>query len=239
MAYSEITFQDKNPIKRWLQQQRLVSALEAVKQRGHTPSVICDFGAGNGELCKLLSKRYPNAHIICYEPTVYLLNEAKENLKNILNISYLQNVDDLKNNSVDLVFSLEIFEHLAGQETNIALQNIYALLKANGQLIIGVPVEIGIPALYKGAFRMVRRYGAFDANFKNVFMSLIGNPPANRPAKEITPGFNYHFEHVGFDHRRLIETLKHYFVNLSIVTSPFPSIGAWLMPEIYFTVEKS
>ena len=145
----------------------------------------------------------------------------------------------MKNESVDLVFSLEVFEHLPHKETSSALQNIHALLKSNGQLIIGVPVEIGIPALYKGSFRMVRRYGAFDANVKNVFLSLIGNPPENRPAREITPGFNYHFEHVGFDHRRLIETLKDYFMKVSVTSSPFPLIGAWLMPEVYFTIEKS
>jgi trans-aconitate methyltransferase len=231
MKYSEITFRDKNPIKRWLQQQRLVSALRAVKQLNCTPSVICDFGAGNGELCKLLSNRYPNTHIICYEPTLGLLNEAKENLKEISNISYIKNVGDLINDSVDLVFSLEVFEHLPHKETNSALQAIQATLKSNGRLIIGVPVEIGVPALYKGAFRMVRRYGAFDANVKNVFMSFIGNPPSNRPTREITPGFNYYFEHVGFDHRKLIEILKHYFINQSIESSPFPRIGAYLSCE--------
>jgi len=239
MAYSDITFQDKNPVKRWLQQQRLVSALGAIKQLNDTPSVICDFGAGNGELCKLLSAHYPNTHIICYEPTIGLLNEAKDNLKGASNISFVQDVGSLKNESVDLVFSLEVFEHLPLKETNSALQTIHELLKSNGQLIIGVPVEIGIPALYKGAFRMSRRYGAFDANVKNVFMSLIGKPPVDRPTREITPSFNYHFEHVGFDHRRLIETLKDYFIKLSITSSPFPHIGAWLMPEVYFTVEKS
>ncbi len=86
---------------------------------------------------------------------------------------------------------------------------------------------------------MVLRYGALDVNVKNVFISLIGNPPSNRPTREIAPGFNYYFEHVGFDHRKLTEILKHYFINQSIESSPFPLIGAWLMPEIYFTVEKS
>jgi len=239
MTYSEITFNDKNPVKGWLQRQRLVSALEAAKQLDRPPSVICDFGAGNGELCKLLSEHYPNAHIICYEPTTGLLNEAKENLKEISNISFIQDVGGLKNESVDLLFSLEVFEHLPPKETESALQAIYSLLKSKGQLIIGVPIEIGIPALYKGAFRMARRYGAFDANFRNIFMSLIGNPPKNRPTGEITPGLNYHFEHVGFDHRRLIGTLEDYFMKLSITSSPFSLVGAWLMPEIYFTVEKS
>jgi len=239
MKYSEITFQDKNPIKRWLQKQRLISALKIIEKSDNIPDVICDFGAGNGELCKLLSKYYPNSQIICYEPTANLLHEAKENLKGISNISIIQNTNSLKNESIDIVFSLEVFEHLPFEETTFALQSISTLLKQNGQLVIGVPVEIGLPALYKGLFRMVRRYGAFDANMKNIIVSFFGNPPTNRPINEITPGFNYYFEHVGFDYRKLIKILEKYFLTIRISSSPFSHIGTWLMPEVYFTLKKS
>jgi len=238
MKYSEITFQDKNPIKSWLQRQRLVSALKLIKKINPHPDVICDFGAGNGELCKLLSNNHPNSHIICYEPTSNLLNEAKENLMGISNINIIQNINDLKNESIDLVVSLEVFEHLPINETNAALRTIDALLKSNGKFIVGVPVEIGIPALYKGGFRMMRRYGAFDANIRNVMMSFLGNPPKNRPVNEITPKFNYYFEHVGFNYHELLKILEKYFLKHSISSSPFSYIGAWLMPEIYFTVGK-
>ncbi len=239
MAYSDITFNDKNPVKRWLQKQRLVSAIEAVQQSNCQPSVICDFGAGNGELCKLLSKSYPKASIVCYEPTPGLLDEAKENLKEIPNISFVQDVDGLKNESIDLLFSLEVFEHLPDQETKQAIKSIHNLLRSKGKLIIGVPIEIGIPAFYKDMFRMFRRFGAYDANLKNLLLSLIGSPPKNRPIREITPGFNYHFEHVGFDHRRLIKVLEGYFMAQGTTSGPFDIFGEWLMPEVYFTLEKS
>ncbi len=239
MTYSKITFKDKNLVKRWLQKQRLVSALDAVKESKCEPLTICDFGSGNGELCKSLRKQYPKTHIICYEPHPTLLNEAKVNLIKLENISYVQDIGELDNESIDLVFSLEVFEHLPNNETYSALQVIYALLRSNGQLIIGVPVEVGIPALYKGAFRMVRRYGAFDANIKNVFMSFLYKPPVNRPTSEITHGFKYHFEHVGFDYRRLPKILGTNFKNLTVSSSPFSFMGIWLMPEVYFNVEKS
>ena len=238
MTYAEITFKDKNPIKRWLQKQRLISALKTIDNLDGL-SVICDFGAGNGELCKLLSKQFPNTHIICYEPTLNLLNEAKSNLKELPNISFFHNIDNLKKESIDLIFSLEVFEHLPVKERNSALQTISSLMTQEGNLVIGVPVEIGIPALYKGVFRMMRRYGAFDANIKNVLMSFIGIPPTNRPIGEIAPGFNYHFEHLGFDWRRFSETLKEYFTQPKITFSPFSFCGRWLMPEIYFKVKKA
>lgn len=240
MAYANITFKDKNPVKRWLHRRRLVSAIKAVKLPTLSPPVICDFGAGNGELCKRLAERYPGAGLICYEPSPALLNEAKENLKTIPNVRFLQDIGGMEPESIDLLFSLEVFEHLPDKETHAALKTIHTLLKSKGQLIIGVPMEIGIPALYKGAFRMVRRYGAFDANFHHVFLALIGRPPTDRPVNEITPGFNYYFEHLGFDYRRLLEMLKQTFdVRPQKWVSPFSIFGPWVMPEIYFSMIKN
>jgi hypothetical protein len=48
---------------------------------------------------------------------------------------------------------------------------------AGGHLIIGVPVEIGFPALYKGLFRMWRRFGAFEASWRDVWDCVAHRPP--------------------------------------------------------------
>lgn len=238
MSYSEITFGDKNPVKRWLQRRRLVSALAAAGRPDPPPSQVCDFGAGNGELCKLLVKRFPRAGIICYEPEAGLLDEARENLAGLPGIDLCPDMGHLEKASVDLLFCLEVFEHLPPAETAAALQRIADLLKPGGKTVIGVPVEIGIPALYKGLFRMVRRFGAFDADPGNILLCLAGNPPKHRPAAELGPGLNYYFEHLGFDYRRLMVQLGRYFKRPSITASPFPFLGPRLMPEIYFTLEK-
>lgn len=238
MSYAAITFRDRNPVKRWLQRQRLVSALAAVGKQTPTPAVICDFGAGNGELCKVLVKHYPQAGIICYEPAADLLAEAKENLRGLPGISFYRSISGLGNGSCDAVFALEVFEHLPPPETQAALQTIYTLLRPKGRLVVGVPVEVGIPAIYKGLFRMARRYGAFDADIRNVLLSFAGNPPRNRPQGEIAPGFNYYFEHVGFDYRGFGRALESCFKRLGITASPFSILGPRLMPEVCFTVEK-
>lgn len=189
-------------------------------------------------MCKFLLEHFPEARVICYEPAPQLLDEARENLKEFSNVEFFQHVCDVEIESVDLLFCLEVFEHLPLKETQDVIHEIENLLKHDGMLIVGVPVEIGIPALYKGIFRMIRRYGAFDANLKNVLSSVIGYPPKNRPSGDIAPGFRFHFEHTGFDFRTLKRTLGEYFTLVSITTSPFPKLGAWLMPEIYFTTQK-
>lgn len=239
MSYSDITFKDKNLIKRWLQGQRLLSALRLSKQEAIQPKIICDFGAGNGELCKLLAEHYRNARLLCYEPTASLLEEARQNLNLFPGIEYFQNLHDVPAGTIDVVFCLEVFEHLPPSETEDALKLISKVLKPDGILVVGVPVEVGFPALYKGVFRMLRRYGQFDANIRNVILSSLYIPPANRPMREITPGFNFHFEHMEFDFRQFKKTLARNFILKRTSASPLAVLGHWTMPEVYFVVTNS
>ena len=136
------------------------------------------------------------------------------------------------------MFCLEVFEHLPPSETTDTLQTIYKLLKPKGIIVIGVPVEIGMPALYKGIFRMIRRYGAFDANLKNIFLSFCGYPPRNRPISSIAQGVRFYYPHTGFDFRNLKKIIQNYFQLQKVSTSPFKMLGTCLMPEVYFIANK-
>jgi SAM-dependent methyltransferase len=237
MAYSDITFNDRNFIKRWLQFRRLVVAVN-LPNRELSPEMILDFGAGNGELCKLIAWRFPSAKIICYEPTPFLLAEARENLKHLSQITFVDDLRMVLNESIDLIFCLEVLEHLPATELNAAIKSFHTLLKQTGVAVVGVPVEIGIPALYKGIFRMIRRFGAFDANFKSIALATICQPPKNRPISEISNGFRFHYEHMGFDHRKLDDLFREKFKILMKKTSPFAIFGHFLNPEINFILTK-
>ena len=239
MLYSDLTFGDKNPIKRWLQRRRLTSAVKLAGSQGLVPKFICDFGSGNGELCKLLSGRFTNLEITCYEPTPQLMGECRNNLHALSDIEFVQETDAISSDKFDIVFCLEVFEHLPFKETDIALQTIYRILKPEGIVIVGVPVEIGFPALYKGLFRMSRRYGTFDATPNNIIMSLLGFPPKNRPMLDIAPGIQFHFDHVGFDFRELETLLCKYFKIRTISASPIGALDYRISPEVYFVADKS
>lgn len=176
--------------------------------------------------------------ITCYEPTPALLSEAQQNLNTFTKIEFCQNLRQVMPKKFEIVFCLEVFEHLPPEETTDALQQISDLLKPGGVIVIGVPIEIRVPALYKGIFRMLRRYGTFDANIKNVALAVLGKPPKNRSIHEITPGFKFHFEHMGFTFVHFKKTLSNYFQLRKVATSLFSVFGSWLMPEIYFIAEK-
>jgi SAM-dependent methyltransferase len=236
MAYSDITFNDKNFIKRWLQKRRLVVATHIVDSHCK-PRCVLDFGSGNGELCKLIAQRFPSARIVCYEPTPSLMIEAKENLADLSQVDFCVDINDIVDDSVDLIFCLEVFEHLPQIETENALNQFIRLLRSEGGAVVGVPVEVGIPALYKGIFRMMRRFGSFDASIKNVLLAALYFPPKQRPVSEIAPGFAFHFEHMGFDYRNLEADLRRHFSFKKITTSPFSILGRWLNPEVNFLVD--
>lgn len=237
MTYSDLTFNDRNAIKRWLQRRRLVKAVKLAVGLPQ-PAVILDYGAGNGELCKILRLEYPQARIICYEPSPELMAEAGANLEGLPGIEFCSDISRISLRSADLVFCLEVFEHLPPNETKTALEQINDLLCSEGTAIIGVPVEIGVPAIYKGLFRMVRRYGKFDALPGNVLLAFLGRPPQTRPVSEIAPGFDFYAPHLGFDHRRFLAILRKNFKLHQIATSPFAVFGTWLNPEVYFVVKR-
>jgi SAM-dependent methyltransferase len=238
MAYADITIRDRNRIKRWLHARRFNDALAPLKSGGDGTLRILDYGAGNGELVR-------RAHAVgrfeawVYEPAPDLMAEAKQNLAGLDRLVFVDSLDSVEGCAFDFVFCLEVFEHLPYKESLEAIAAIDRLVKPGGRVLIGVPHELFVPGLVKGLFRMTRRPGEFDARPRNVFAALMGRPPADRPAAEIAPGFNYHFYHLGFDHRVLERRLTVRFELERRWFSPAPFLGAFLNSEVYFLLRKS
>ena len=238
VSYTEGVFRDKNPIKRWLQRQRLASALGFTHKAREAVTCVLDFGAGSGELCKHLVHAYPNARIVCYEPCSDLLEEARRELAGLHRIEFASSFDALPTGQVEVLFCLEVFEHIPLSMRAKSLAEVDALLAPDAEVVFGVPVEIGLPALYKGMFRMSRRYGAFDARPKNVLLAALGMPPKDRPVGILPPDVEVHNEHMGFDHRVFRRAIAERFSLVRASASPFPALGTVANPEAYFVVRK-
>lgn len=237
MSYATLTRHDSNPLKRYLQRRRLRDALSLISGSGER-RMILDYGAGDGETCRQLSACFPQATIVCYEPCEELREEAKGHLCGLDNLEIAGCWDDLPQGKCDLVLCMEVFEHLIPEQIEQELARIESLLQPNGQALVGVPLEIFGPALFKGAFRMTRRFGEFDARPMNILKAALGRPPQKRPLGEIAPGLPYHFHHLGFDHRRLQRQIEARFHIEQVVGSPLPWIGPLLNSEIYFLLSQ-
>ncbi len=235
MSYADLTRNDPNPLKRWLQASRFADALNLARLRD--ARVILDFGGGDGELALRLARAAPQARVVCYEPAEPIRIEALARIPSGSRVEVLAATDALPAGVADLIFCTEVFEHLPPAETDAALEEIDRLLSPGGRLIVGVPVEVGPPALPKGLFRMTRRYGEFDARWGTVLSALLGRAPAPRPQGEIAPGLAWHGHHAGFDHRRLRRDLARRFSLEGERGSPF-GLPAWLASELYLSVRK-
>ena len=239
MTYENITTNDPNPVKRWLQRRRFSDALRIWKKPRHNELLhVLDFGGGNGELLRQMEVS-SSISATLYEPTLSLMSEAKQRLSNRDDITFIESTAVLHEGTYDYVFCLEVFEHLPDKETEQALAEIQRLVKPDGLVVIGVPIEIYFPALVKGIFRMSRRYGDFDATLGNVFSAMIGQPPLQRPTTEIAVGFNYHFQHLGFDFRYLQRQIAKSFLIKKKWYSPFPIFGSMLNSEVYYLLQKT
>jgi SAM-dependent methyltransferase len=235
-SYARLTRNDPNPMKRWLQRRRLDDALKAAEPA--EPLCVVDYGGGDGALTAMAAERWPDAELICFEPAPQLAAEARVLLAGVEQAEVLQSTAEIPGGAADLVLCTEVFEHLPPAQTEAALAEIDRLLMPGGRLVIGVPVEIGPPALLKGLFRMVRRPGAFDARPGHILGAAMGRPPGPREEAEIAPGLPYFPHHAGFDHRALYVALAQRFGLEAVAGSPFPRLPLALASEVYFTAMK-
>lgn len=206
--YASLTRADPNPVKRWLQARRLH---DAVRMLGAlSPVRIVDYGAGDGQLVHLLRQRLPDSEIICFEPSAQLFAQAQAHTAGLSGVKLTDDIAAVPDACADAIFCLEVFEHLPPQETQDAIAQMHRLLKTDGVLIVGVPVEIGAAALVKGGFRRLRRRD-FDTDAARVVRAAVGQTDFARHKVEFAPGLSYFPHHLGFDHRRLERVLSERF----------------------------
>lgn len=234
--YATLTRDDPNPLKRFLQGKRLRDAVGLLGR--WVPRDVVDYGAGDGELARVLRHRYPDVSIAAFEPTPALFAQAEANLRDLSAVRLVAEAAHIPSASADAIFCLEVFEHLPPLETATALDHITRILKPDGVLIIGVPIEIGLAARFKGAFRRLRRNGDFDTDRARIAEAAKGHITFERFKAEIAPGLAYYPHHLGFDYRNLLKDLEARFVIDRIWPSPFLLLPPELNSELTLRVFK-
>lgn len=236
-SYAALTRNDPNPLKRAVQGRRLVDALRLAADL--SPSLVVDYGGGDGALVRSAAEVWPQARLVCFEPAPQLAAQARTLLADTAQAEVVEAEQALLDGAADLLFCTEVFEHLPPAETDRALAEIARILRPGGHAVIGVPVEIGPPALAKGLFRAVRRPGDFDAAPGSILQAALGRPPRPRPQAEISPGRAYYPHHAGFDHRPLVQEIARRFTLEERSGSPFPALPAWLNSELYIRARRA
>lgn len=93
--------------------------------------IACDIGAGKGDLTKILSKEYKHVKMVEYAPPSFI-SQNVEILQTDLN-----GIWPLEDNSIDVLFSLEVIEHI--ENPRHFFREISRILKINGIAFISTP----------------------------------------------------------------------------------------------------
>lgn len=117
-----------------------------------TDEVVVDFGSGEAYLTQKIED-ISAKKIVCIEPAVNLH-------KYYQNRTRLDSLDDLGDNSVDVIYSLNVLEHI--EDDQAVIEKFYSKLKTGGRLLLYVPA---CQILYSSMDKKVghyRRYSKTD-----------------------------------------------------------------------------
>ena len=154
------------------------------------------------------------------------------NVSNNNNISVYNTYSEI-NKSYEVVFCMEVFEHLNKKLSLDALNNIANLLTKNGVCIISVPIEIGVGGFLKNIIRVIIGQTHSGLTFINIFKILLGLKIKRNEDTDFISS------HIGFSHYDLENLIIEKDFNVIQKSfSPFSYLGASLNSQIFFVIQK-
>lgn len=194
--------------------------------------MILDIGCGDGPFLPSLNKY--GKRVIGLDLLLGMISKAKDLInfnKFRLNNVFLLNADGLnlpiKDNTMDIVFCLETFEHIPN--TIKLINEIYRILKYDGKLIYSLPIEIGISLIIRQIVGIITNFPRESYNFKELLRNGILKKPSHR--------INSLGTHKDFDWRVIHRLINKKFKQFEVIYSPLPILKS-LNPTIIFKVKK-
>lgn len=116
------------------------TALMLLNYANKNSSVVYDIGCGNGRNSKILAGM--TKKLICVDSSKHMLENAKANLKNFNNITFLNykmQEDKLPKGTVDCICCFASFHHLRSVKERLeTLKNFYRALRPKGRVLLSV-----------------------------------------------------------------------------------------------------
>jgi SAM-dependent methyltransferase len=232
MAYEDFTTNSKNPLARFAHRTRGKVALSYVHL--HSESKVLDFGCGDGDFLSKLSADSSSSKLVGFEPYMESKNAASA-----LNI--FRSWDEITaycdiNGLFDTVICFEVMEHFSKERQIEAIDKILKVLKADGDFIISVPIEKGLPVIPKNLRRIALSYKGNEEIYtlKNIACSLFGIK--SQSLDRLRKGEDY-LSHMGFYFTDLEDLLRKKFIISKISYSPLPKLPYFLNSQVFFQLK--
>lgn len=127
------SYSHSNPLIRWLMWKRLETSLN-LSNSNHNETAL-DFGCGIGVFLPTLTKNYSKVYAIDLFPE-FAMKLCK--IKG-LNVIFKNSINEIEDNSIDVIYSTDVLEHVDDLEKLI--QSFKTKLKDRGKMIISGPTE--------------------------------------------------------------------------------------------------
>lgn len=223
--YGSHTFYSRFAIKRFTHGRRMQLALTLVSpQPGES---ILDVGTGDGAFPLELVRLRPWASVVAQDPMSHMVDQARVMCGGYSQIAVSQVIPDL---AFDWVTCFEVLEHLPPDTVADLLSQMRSVLKPHGQIVVSVPIEVGLA----GAIKNLIRYGIGQSHpspLKDMARAALGLPVCR------TYDGGYCGSHVGFDYRALPPAFKNAGLEIErVIYSPIPAIGYFLNSQVFWVL---
>ncbi len=232
MSYEDNTINSKNPLARFAHRTRGKVAFSYMNL--NPESKVLDFGCGDGDFLSNLTAHFGSSKLIGFEP--YTETKKAASALNIVRhwdeiIAYCD-----MNGLFDTVTCFEVLEHFSKERQIEAIDKIRKVLKADGEFIISVPIEKGLPVIPKNLRRIALSYKGNEEIYtlKNIAYSLFGLKSQSLDRLRI--GDNY-LSHMGFYFSDLEDLLKEMFIISKVSYSPFPKLPYFLNSQVFYQLK--
>ena len=232
MSYSNQTINNKSSIKRFTHIGRFNVALALLDFK--KTDTLLDFGTGDGHMLQLINQTISIKKLIGYEPVSEMYDELVKNInQNESNsIQVINNLKAVSTLQFNYVTCFEVLEHFSKENQDKHIKDIIKLTSNDGTIIISVPLEIGLTALFKNSIRFLLGQKHSNTNLKTISKAMLGLKDSRTQAGYIN-------SHVGFNHNDLECVFKDN--NLRIIKkqySPFKYLYGLLNSQIFYVLKK-
>ncbi len=229
--YADLTTESKSFLKRFSHGSRFNIALDLLNPGPEDK--ILDYGTGDGYILPMIRAANSHCEVVGYEPVQYMFEELKDKMREsgVQGLHLRNNLDGLTS-TYNKICCLEVLEHLAEKAQMREIKKMMGLLSDNGQIIISVPIEVGLSSLMKNIVRILLRQTHDGTNFRNIVYSLFGVHFHRGEAPYIP-------SHVGFYYRDLEKLLLASGLRMRLKKfSPLPALNGVINSQVFFVLEK-
>lgn len=208
VPYEKQTVDNPNPIARFAHKARMRRSMQLVESFLPGSATLLDYGCGQG---RFLGELAPELN----GQTITLLGYDPYQSAQFEGYRIVSDPDDIAPQSVDVVTSLEVCEHLTDRELEEFIDFAVKVMSAGARLLVTVPIMMGPTLLVKELSRSVLFRRRTDYSTPDLLKGTFFGTPGRR-AEDIK------VSHRGYDWRVTLTRLSETFSLVHQEFSPLP-----------------